>query len=56
MHEHKTDIPPSCRQPLLKFSREKDKEKKAKVNSQRDREREREEEMSVQRLCCWSWC
>lgn len=38
MHDHKTNIPHSCRQTLLKFSREEDKEKKAEINRKRARE------------------
>lgn len=39
MQDHKTNIPYSCRQTLLKISREKDEEKKAEI-SRRERERE----------------
>lgn len=43
MQDHKTNIPHSCRQTLLKFSQGKDKEKKAEMNRKREREREIEE-------------
>lgn len=32
MQDHKTNIPHSCRQTLLKFSQEKDEEKKAEID------------------------
>lgn len=56
MQDHKTNIPHSCRQTLLKISREKDKEKR-QINRWRERERNRgsaekdEREMSVQDKC-----
>lgn len=60
MQDHKTNIPHSCRQTLLKFSQEKDEETKAEINRQRnrgsadkeDREKRnvRSREMSVQSL------
>jgi len=61
MQDHKTNIPYSCRQTLLKISREKDEEKKAEISRQ-EREKEKVEkedrkkrdvtsrEMSVQSL------
>lgn len=68
MHVHKTNIPHSCRQTLLKSSQEKDEEKKAEITRQKERERERNRgsveredrekrnvrsrEMSVQSLYC----
>lgn len=39
MQDHKTNIPHSCRQTLLKLSQEKDKEKKAEINRQREKKR-----------------
>lgn len=55
MQDHKTNIPHSCRQTLLKFSQEKDKEKKAERN-RGSLEKEEKREMSVQEKCQFRIC
>lgn len=52
MQGHKTNIPHSCRQTLLKISREKDWEKRAEIERERregrgEREQERERKRDV---------
>lgn len=51
MQGHKTNIPHSCRQTLLKFSQEKGKEKKAEINRQRETERKCREKRQSKEKC-----